>query len=286
MRVCLSNRNTIEYLRKADEIKVRFYDYKAVPDYFEDYPDKNIILDLNVEQGFDPSDESIWNELRSFSVLGQGKFICCVEDLFQMEKCKELDIKFYYGYPVNSFYELNALVLCGVCYVRVAPPLSHSLDKVARFNIPVRAVPNVCYQGYLPHENGIHGQWIRPEDLTLYNKYIDIIEFEDCDRIEKEQALYRIYMEEHEWPGDFDMLYTNFNYKGVNRMLDSDLALRRMTCGQTCEAGGFCRLCDRYIDLADEEKWIEYNKAMNKQPDEVIKDIDITPKETEEKILN
>lgn len=272
MKVCLSGRNTMEYLRKADEIKIRFDDYQAIPDYFEDYPTANIILELNQDVS-----EEMWRELYGFNILGQGKFICCVENLDQIYKCQENDIKCYYGYPVNSFYELRALKDLNVCYVRLAPPLTHSLDKVAKFEIPVRAVPNVCYQGYLPHENGIHGQWIRPEDITLYNKYIDVIEFEDCSRIEKEQALYRLYMVEKEWPGDFDMLYTNFNYKGVNRMLDSDLSVRRMNCGQTCESTGVCHLCDISIELADPDKWETYAKEVRTTKDskEEIKETNI-----------
>jgi hypothetical protein len=253
MKVCLHNRNTIEYLKKADEIKVAYVDHAIILDYFEDYPTADIILELANDDS-----EIDWAALKNYNILSQGRFICCVSNLLQMEACKQLNIKFYYGYPVSSFYELNSLKDLGVCYIRLAPPLSHQLDEVARFGIPVRAIPNVCYQDYLPHKNGIHGQWIRPEDLSLYEVYIDAIEFEDCN-VEKEQALYRIYMEEKEWPGEFNELYTNFDYKGVNRMLEAQDAIRRMTCGQTCEMNGNCHLCDTVVNLADPEKW-EYIK--------------------------
>ena len=258
MKVCLHNSNTIEYLQKANEIKVPYYDHKALSDYFEKYPNADIILDLNIIYGFDETDEQAWDEIRINQVLSQGHLICCVESLKQINKCKELNLKFYYGYPINSFYELHSLVDLGVCYVRLAPPLSHQLEEVSKFGVPIRAIPNVCYQNYLPHKNGIHGQWIRPEDLKIYEKYISVIEFEDCDQA-KEQALYRIYIEDKEWPGDFDMLYTNFNYKGVNRLLDNELGKIRMNCGQRCEMNNSCQLCDINVELADPDKWLQPN---------------------------
>ena len=54
--------------------------------------------------------------------------------------------------------------------------------------------PNIAYYGYIPRENGIIGFWVRPEDVSYYEPYIDVFEFEDCD-IKREQALYRVYAE-------------------------------------------------------------------------------------------
>lgn len=257
MKVCLDSRNTVEYLLKADEIKVKFYNHEVIPNLIERYPKATIILQLNQSFDFDEQDEQNWNYIKMYNELAQERFICCAETLFQMEKCKENNIKFYYGFPVTTFYELNSLKDLGVCYLRLAPPLSHLLPDVGKFNIPIRMVPNVCYQNYLPHKNGIHGQWVRPEDLEIYAIYIDTIEFEDCD-IEKEQALYRIYMEEHEWPGEFNTLFTNFNYKGVNRMIEPSLAQNRIKCGQRCENNQSCHLCDIAVELAQPELWQEY----------------------------
>ena len=98
---------------------------------------------------FDETDEQAWDEIRINQVLSQGHLICCVESLKQINKCKELNLKFYYGYPINSFYELHSLVDLGVCYVRLAPPLSHQLEEVSKFGVPIRAIPNVCYQKYI-----------------------------------------------------------------------------------------------------------------------------------------
>lgn len=132
------------------------------------------------------------------------------------------------------------------------------MNDVARIGVPIRAVPNVAYYATLPFDNGVIGSWIRPEDLYLYEEFISAVEFEDCD-IKKEQALFRIYAEQKAWAGDLGMIITNLDYPGVNRMLPSSLTKRRMNCGQRCAMNrSTCRLCYRYLDLADPDKLRPY----------------------------
>lgn len=44
MKYCLRNRQIGEYLAKADEIKMEYRDYKSIPNLFEKYPEKPIII--------------------------------------------------------------------------------------------------------------------------------------------------------------------------------------------------------------------------------------------------
>jgi hypothetical protein len=60
-------------------------------------------------------------------------------------------------------------------------------------------------------------------------------------------------MEQKNWPGDLKTIITNFNYPGVNRMIPNSLTERRMICGQKCQSGSSCKLCYRYLDLANPE---------------------------------
>lgn len=118
--------------------------------------------------------------------------------------------------------------------MRLGAPLFFQMDAVKKIGIPVRAVPNLAYLSDLPYGDGICGTWIRPEDMETYEPYIEVIEFEGCS-IQQEQALYRIYMEEHEWPGYLDTLLTNFHQENVsNRLIHGDLAKSRLNCGQRC----------------------------------------------------
>jgi hypothetical protein len=107
---------------------------------------------------------------------------------------------------------------------------------------------NVAHDGYLPYEDGVNGSWIRPEDVDMYTA-INVIEFADCDK-KKEQALFRIYAEQHAWPGDINLLISNIGKNCVNRMLPSTFTRARLVCGQRCVTGA-CQLCYRYFSLAN-----------------------------------
>jgi hypothetical protein len=249
MKYCLKSRQELIYLKKADEIKVDFRDRYSIPDLIDNCPNATIILMCY------PGEVINWKECDKWRILSRDKFIMCVSNMDDAIECKNHGLQFYYGYPIKTFYELRSLQELGVCYVRLAEPLFFQMDEVKKFGIPVRAVPNIAYNDIFYHKDGVCGLWIRPEDVDVYEDYVSVFEFEDIYENEKEQALYRIYAEQKQWPGDMNMLFTNFNYPGVNRMILPDVAQRRLNCGQRCQASGACKVCYRAVDLANPDRY-------------------------------
>lgn len=245
MRFSLNSRCSNEYLQQADEIKVEWRDRTTIPDLAIKYPNKDILLEFIPSQIQDNIPDE--NELKQYNIICQGHFICGCNDISFCELCKELNIRFYYGYFINTYYELRQLIEMGVEYVRLGPGLFFNLPKVKEQNIKIRMVPNVAFADRFPHANGIHGLWVAPEDTENYSKYVDIFEFEDCGRT-KEEALYRIYSK-GKFDGDMNDLITNLNASALSRMLPYDIGLTRMECGHACQIGR-CRYCDRAFDLA------------------------------------
>lgn len=258
MLYCLNSRQTKEYLQKADEIKVDYRDHEMILDLIKDYPEKTIIINC-------PKDTIIdFNKLGQYKKLTKQRMIAELASADLFGDAAKNGLEYYLGYPVVSFFELNALKQLGVCYVRLDNELFFQLDKVKKCGVPVRAIPNVAYIDGLRRENGILGTWIRPEDLeTIYDDYITTVEFEDVDRA-KEQAMYRIYAEQKEWRGPLETIVTNLNADGVNRMLQSELSRTRTTCAQRCLKGSACRICQRSFSLADPD-------LLSKYRDEVLK---------------
>ena len=251
MKVCLSSRQSATYLSKANEIKVRFRDRKIIPDLADEYPDATIILQQGMDDVLDK------NECEKYRVLTRDKFIVCLSDLGYADLCKEMKIPFYWGFPVQTYYQLSALKDLGVCYVRLDAPLFFDLDNVKDMGVPIRAVPNVAYNDGLKRSNGVNGLWIRPEDLEIYENYIDAIEFERCNQIQ-EQGLYRIYFEQREWKTELGVLIADLDYKGNNRFIAPGSTKPRINCRQRCAAGGACRICYRILDLADQKLLQQY----------------------------
>ena len=264
MKYCLRNRQSAKYLRLADEIKMDYRDYKSLPDLLVDYPTKKIIIKIDYT-----IEEVDWLALDKSFRLAPKRLIFCISSFEQAELCKKLGMLFYYGFPIQTFQELRFWIDYGVCYVVLGAPLFFRLPVVKKMcPVPIRAIPNVAFMGDLPYENGLHGTYIRPEDVEIYEPYISVFEFEDCDR-DKEQGLYRIYAELKEWPGDLSDIITNFKYQGLNRIVYHEFAERRLNCRQRCEEEpNSCHWCQTLMDLAD----YEIMSALKEQRDRLNKE--------------
>lgn len=256
MKYCLSSRADINLLSKADEIKFEFRDRKAIPDFFEKYPQADIILYCGYR------DMINWEEIRELQVLSKGKIIFAFAYMKDLLFAAGIGLRVFYGFPVTTFYELSALKDVGVEYVKIGIPLFFQMDKVKEFGIPVRIVPNVAYTDGMPRANGVFGQWVRPDDLEpLYGQYVDAIEFEGVDA-EKEGVLYRIYAVDKKWDHGLDVIIVNLDCQASNRMILRGNVEKRLTCGQRCQVGAACRICERSLNLADANKIEEYIKEV------------------------
>ena len=117
-------------------------------------------------------------------------------------------------------------------------------------------VPNQAYDKYIRRFNGVHGQWIRPEDTEAYEPYITTFEFVAED-LSRERTLHHVYADKKEWPGNLNLLITNLDYNVDNRGIPVGLVHSRLNCGQRCEATGTCHLCDRalmFVNSVDKNK--------------------------------
>ena len=253
MKFCLSSRQHKDYLAKANEIMVEYRDRKIIPDLVEFYPEATVILRAPVEDDVQPD----WSEIKDYNIISRGRMIYCFRKVEDVAKCKEIDLPFYCGFPIVTYEDLRALKELGACYVRAEGPLFFDLATVQKFGVPVRVVANVATENYFQPTDGVASAWIRPEDVDAYSEYVDAIEFEDKD-IQKEQALFRIYAEQKEWPGELKMLITNLRHEGTNRMIPPEFGERRLACKQQCVSGGRCKICYTLMKLADPEKLRPY----------------------------
>ena len=80
--------------------------------------------------------------------------------------------------------------------------------------------------------------------------------------MDKEELLFRVYAEDHEWRHSLDLLINRLNYPGNNRMILSDFTKYRLNCGQKCASDSHsCSICWRLLNLADPDKIREYRDA-------------------------
>lgn len=258
MKYSMNARQPAEWLKKADEIMVEARDYRIISELFVKYPDKMIILDTK-DAEYD--DDTMLNYADA-----SENFCCIIYNLNEFQWYKDNGIKAYYGYSVDSFFDVKALVDLGVEYVKIHAPLTFSVDqlKTTYSNVKFRVVPNVSYSAYIPRANGIYGQYIRPEDIQYYEEAIYVMDFEDSE-LPKQQTLYKIYAENKTWPGNLNLLITNLNVNADNRGLPDEFGQMRSTCKQRCMSGSSCHFCETAFKF--EEALRKYKRETAEQLD-------------------
>ena len=245
MKYCLSGRQPDSVLKKVDEIKIELRDFRVLLDYIEKYPNKTLILEFenNIPEDFN------WDEIQAYSEKMNGNFYCALSDLSLVSECIQRNIKFYYKYMINSYFELKGLKDLGVSYVLIGAPLIFDLKNVASYGIPIRAIPNLAYEPYIKHKNGIKGGWIRPEDVDAYGEHIAVLEFYAPKALSKESAIFKVYAEQKHWPGNLNLLIDFLEFDFDNRLLydTENFATRRMECKQKCMSGKHCHYCEEQL---------------------------------------
>lgn len=260
MKYCVSGRQPYSVLKTADQVKVAWQDRDRILDFIEKVPDITVILDIpkgTVLTERDIATLMMYNEKLDFYVS--------INNLHDTKAYAEMGLRFYWPFPITSYYELQGIIALNPAYILLGPPLSFDLNTVrAITNIPVRLYANASYDPYIPRENGICGQWIRPEDVKLYEPYVEVLEFVDCG-LTKESTLLHVYKENQTWPGNLNLLLDNFNFNVDNRVIPEDLGERRLNCRQRCMSGGSCHRCISALQFAELIRKKHEEQRLNQQ---------------------
>lgn len=115
-------------------------------------------------------------------------------------------------------------------------------------NIKVRVYPNICQSSFFEIPD-IKKFFIRPEDIYIYSNFVDV--FELISDKERQQVLFKIYRQE-KWFGELKEVIPSFKENLDNRCIMSTFGAIRSGCKKRCmyDPNG-CKICDRFIDLAD-----------------------------------
>ena len=261
MRFCVNGRQPYSILKKADEIKVAYIDRDRILDFVEKIPNSTIILDV-------PGDESDWDLWQVYNEKFD-EFYIALHNLNRADEFNKANIKWYWPFPITTYYELNMIVKLHPSYLKIGPPLSFDLDGVLNQSydktaepIPLRMTINVARPSYLPDNGikGICGQWVRPEDCKLYSTRIRCFEFDEVD-LKQEEILLHVYKENQNWPGNLNLIIQKLDYNVDNRAIPEELGEHRMNCRQKCQSESACRLCIAAFQFANQIKKERDNRA-------------------------
>ena len=245
MRFCISGKQPFAIINKADEIKFDYEDRERIIDIVENYSNKIVILNV-------PGNEADWDSWITYTEK-LNEFYIALHRLSRAQEFNDKGIKWYWPYPITSYYELKMIINLAPSYLLIGPPLTFDLSRVVdnASGIPLRMSINSAHPTYLPSDNvnGICGQWVRPEDIDLYATKVQCFEFIETDTLKEEAVLLETY-QKREWQGNLNLLIKHLNCHIDNRSISRELSKKRMNCGQNCFSGGRCKTCQIEFDFA------------------------------------
>lgn len=240
---CLDSRVSAKYRKKAQELYIEYRDFDIIERFLTpEYKNTTLILDIT-----DDTTEEQFKAIKRYTRQNPN-IILALHDYRQLDDRME-NLKWYITTPCNSFMEAKALQDAGAEYIVLGETLFFHIQRLKSLGIKnVRLIVNQASQSLVPRPNGITGPWARPENINLYDEFEKtVIEFPGC-LPSKEEALYRIYAEEHQWSGPLDMIIDNINITTPNRMLPTEFTEHRLNCRQRCNT---CHICPNLIRLAE-----------------------------------
>ena len=196
-----------------------------------------------------PESDKYVTTVKELIFLAKGRLILSIFDFNELDKVREMKTRFMFAQPAQTLEILRTYKELGACSVMLDNYIMHNLHQAKIVNVPLRAVPNISFLDNIPRENGVNGNWIRPEDIDAYSLYIDSIEFGGQPQ-KREQALYRIYAKNKQWSGDLGLLVQDLNYVGDNAYLSSDQTRLRMNCQHKCTTNKNCQICYNILKIS------------------------------------
>lgn len=247
MKYSASGRQPLSVLHKVDEIRLDYDDIDKIYDFFIDFEEepKDYVIKIYA------TDEVDWTKLYNINEASKGYLTLTTEILEQADLCKSTGAKWYWGYPITSYWELNSVMRYEPSQLLLGAPLYFDLPEVKKRNVPIRLVADLCDDPLIPHENGVCGPYVRPEDISVYEKYVDTLEFARYGKeyLKREESLIDIYQSGN-WPGNLNLLLLNLGEHVDNRAIPEQFGEARVQCRQACMRNSHCRLCKTLIKFS------------------------------------
>lgn len=154
------------------------------------------------------------------------------------------DIQFFFYDFADTWDKLTSMVRAGVSDVYIVSDLAFDIINVKeyckKYNVNVRTFPNVAQiSSKINNLSSISSFFIRPEDIPIYEPFIDVCEF--FGELDRQSVLYEIYTS-NKWLGSLKDLILNFESAVDNSALPPDFVNCRLFCRKKCNQDK-CNLC-------------------------------------------
>ena len=166
---------------------------------------------------------------------------------------KQKGLPHYYFILANKWDIFNGLLETSATDIYVAEDLCFSMDilkqKVQEKNKRLRTFCNICQTSW-PQTNSLRTFFIRPEDINLYNKYIDVVEFFDAEQNKNSlNVLFDLYNNGQRWAGPLKEIIVGFKEDVDSYYFIPYFGEKRLNCNKRCNVTN-CSFCVQIASLA------------------------------------
>lgn len=250
----LRNNNTIVYsdLTKVKEIVYNATEFSTYDLVEATKKDKGmrVVYDLSAIKEI----EKVLSDIKDLPKVVDGM-------VFRVANLDDLDLLLSKELPVfcgpNNAASADSLdkmrVLCekGVTDVYVTGQLAFQMTEARaladRFGVYIRIIPNIAglsgfTMAHVGVEENLTAFWVRPNDIHLYEPFVDIVEFFGLDG--RQRAFYDVYEIDKNWRGELGQIIVGL-YGINNKGLIEDFTKARLNCGKKCLLDK-CHSCFKY----------------------------------------
>lgn len=246
-----------------DEVKVIYDDHsiEQILSFAESRPNQRIILVIKdvdnfvSKQGYKKLNTiyQTYPELNISAQIGAAQVFNT--KLFDTWNYTPLEMPHFFGCHITNFEELRAITSCYVVSdIIISEGICFSLDKVKKIcdehQITIRAYANVAQAG-VSTIDPILKFFMRPEDVVIYENYIDVIEFWGPE--DRQETLLQIY-KSGKWYNDLNPLIISLDMSIDSRKILPMWASWRAKCSRLCIQGSSCRMCWQELEIHDTMK--------------------------------
>jgi len=277
MKYCLDWRgHNDDLLQQADEInvdltKARDLNKENLLLFCEQYKDKRINLCIDdFETGINEGYISLALETIKESPYNIAIRLPGLNDLCNKIKEEHPECKIFFNDYITDWDKLYKYLDFGVSDIYITETMGFALQYIGPIvhekGTQVRVFPNVT-QSIHTEMDDIKKFWIRPEDIEIYEPFVDVYEFWGDPK--KIATYFDIYSKDKKWAGNLKEIII-----GMKQDINSNCILprfgeRRVRCEKTCLKGGPCNLCDTIFELSKNLEDNDFRIIYKKNKEEI-----------------
>ena len=272
------NKGGGKWMEKADEIIIKYKDNTedALVTFIKNHLNQRIIVDILNFDLFESKAMNfyIFQNLKKKYELSNWalRFNVDTDRISEVENyMKDYNLsgfdengkritQYFYRYAAETFEHLDRLLYTSVSDIYITNALAFDMtrvkNKIMSFESPpnLRIYPNIC-QSYWDTKS-IYSFFVRPEDVSLYENYVDVMEIyaETLYQKSLSDVYLEIYQKDKTWMGDLKEYLINCNESINNFYIFKDFGKRRLNCRKRCLIDNRCHFCmeqAQYIQLME-----------------------------------